>query len=116
MALYNFSKDNILLAEKIVKTDTFAKKAKGLIGTKHLDDLTTWHFKNCPSVHTFFMSMPIDVVFTDKNLKVTKVVENLAPWRMTAALNFITTKDCYEFAGGALNGKVSVGDKLYVRT
>lgn len=114
MGLYNFSKDNSLLADKIVKTDTFFKKAKGLIGTKHLDDLTTWHFNKCPSVHTCFMSFPIDVVFVDKAMKVTKVVENLKPWRMTSPFSF-SAHSCFEFAGGAINGKVDKGDKLYVR-
>ncbi len=115
MSLHNFSKDNILIAEKIVKTDSFFKKAKGLIGTKHLDDLTTFYFKNCPSIHTFFMSMDIDVVFIDKNMNVTQVIENLKPWRFTNIFNF-KNKDCYEFAGGSLNGKVNIGDKLYVRS
>jgi uncharacterized membrane protein (UPF0127 family) len=39
-------------------------------------------FKNCRSVHTFFMRFNIDVVFLDKENKVIKVVENVKPFRM----------------------------------
>lgn len=38
-------------------------------------------FENCSSIHTLFMSVPIDVVFLcDRNI-VIRVVSNVRPWR-----------------------------------
>jgi uncharacterized membrane protein (UPF0127 family) len=39
-------------------------------------------FKNCRSVHTFFIRFNIDVVFLDKENKVIKIVKNLKPFRI----------------------------------
>ncbi|MDR0724198.1 MAG: DUF192 domain-containing protein [Endomicrobium sp.] len=39
-------------------------------------------FKNCRSVHTFFMRFNIDVVFLDKENKIVKVVKNVEPFRI----------------------------------
>lgn len=37
----------------------------------------------CSSVHTFFMRVPIDVVFLDRDGKVVHIIENLKPWRLS---------------------------------
>ena len=36
------------------------------------------------SIHMFFMRMSLDIVFCDEDLRVVKVVPDLAPWRMAA--------------------------------
>jgi uncharacterized protein len=38
-------------------------------------------FENCSSIHTFFMRVPIDVIFIDDRNVVMRVVANLRPWR-----------------------------------
>ena len=38
----------------------------------------------CKSVHTFAMNYPIDVVYLDRNYRIARCIEALAPWRVAA--------------------------------
>lgn len=49
---------------------------------KSLPEGSALIFYHAPSIHTFFMRFPIDLVFLDKSMKVIRVVEALKPWRM----------------------------------
>lgn len=61
---------------------TFWSRARGLIGRKNLNaDQGLW-FPKCNSVHTFFMSFTIDLVFLDRNLKVVRTVQGVRPSRL----------------------------------
>jgi uncharacterized membrane protein (UPF0127 family) len=61
---------------------TFFQRAKGLIGTRYLERGEGLLILRCNSIHTFFMSFPIDAVFLDRNDKVVKIVRNIRPWRL----------------------------------
>ena len=61
---------------------TFLERAKGLIGTKRLPPGEGLLILRCNSIHTFFMSFPIDAVFFDRNDNVVKAVRNIQPWRL----------------------------------
>ena len=61
---------------------TFFERAKGLIGTKRLPPGEGLLILRCNSIHTFFMSFPIDAVFLDRNDNVVKAVRNIRPWRL----------------------------------
>lgn len=37
-------------------------------------------------VHTFFMRVPIDVIYLDEELKVVHIEENVCPWRLAPML------------------------------
>lgn len=37
----------------------------------------------CSSIHTFFMRVPIDVVFLDQEGRVIMIIEGLMPWRVS---------------------------------
>ena len=65
---------------KVAKT-LFARM-KGLIGTKCLRPGEGMLILKCNSIHTFFMSFPIDATFLDRNGNVVKVVRNIRPWRL----------------------------------
>ena len=60
---------------------TFFERAKGLIGVKSLPPGEGLLILRCNSIHTFFMSFPIDATFLDRNDAVVKVVRNIRPWR-----------------------------------
>jgi len=51
-------------------------------------------FRNCKSIHTFFMFDKIDVIATDKNGNVIKKYTNLKPWKILIAPK--DTKNIYE--------------------
>jgi uncharacterized membrane protein (UPF0127 family) len=54
---------------------------RGLLGRRSLDDGEGLLLEPASSVHTFFMRFPIDVVFLDREGSVSKIVENVRPWR-----------------------------------
>ncbi|MDP4090058.1 MAG: DUF192 domain-containing protein, partial [Bacillota bacterium] len=39
-------------------------------------------FKDCSSIHTFFMRFDIDVYFLDENMEIIKIVEGLKPGKV----------------------------------
>jgi uncharacterized membrane protein (UPF0127 family) len=64
-----------------------------------------------PSIHMFFMRYPIDVVFFDRNQRVTKVVADLKPWRVVWWAR--GARDCLELPAGVLGGThTQAGDQL----
>jgi uncharacterized membrane protein (UPF0127 family) len=61
---------------------SFAARSKGLLGRKGLRPETGMLIDPCPSVHTWFMSFPIDVIFLDNKNRVVGLKRNLKPFRM----------------------------------
>lgn len=83
------------------KADRFSTRLKGLMFRKRpLQEEGLWIIP-CNSVHMFFMSFPIDVVFIDQDQKVIKLVPDLQPWKMT-----LPVKDAHsaiELPAGSIN-------------
>ena len=63
-----------------------------------------------PSVHTFFMRFPIDVVFLDRDWKVVRVVDRLRPWRVAGARRAVAALELP--AGAAAEAGIEEGDVL----
>lgn len=75
------------------------KEAKGLfnrfIGLMFRKNITYGLlFRNCKSIHTFFMFDEIDVIATDKNDNIIKEYKNLKPWKILITPK--GTKNIYE--------------------
>ena len=112
MPLVNQSQ-NQTLATHVLKASSFFQRAKGLLGREFLEEGTTMHIKDCSSIHTFFMKFAIDVIFVDRNHRVTSVYLNVKPWRLVVP--FFGAQSVYEFAAGAIApGTVQKGDQLHV--
>ena len=62
--------------------ESFAERAKGLIGRRSLAPGTGMLITKCNCIHTFFMRFAIDATFLDKSGKVVKVVKGIRPWRL----------------------------------
>lgn len=75
---------NTVIGDSIEVADTSATRLFGLLGRKSLDTGKGLWIKPSSGVHTFFMSIPIDVIGLDKNRKVIKLWPNLVPWRLTS--------------------------------
>ncbi len=95
-----------------MKADSFVKRSKGLIGTTHLEDSALW-IDGCNWIHTFFMSIPIDVIYINKNFIVQKVQTQLAPWRLPLPV-FKASAVIELPAGLAEEKQIKVGDQLHV--
>jgi len=73
-----------LLASSADEATTFATRFMGLMGKKELPFGAGLHIVPCNSIHTFFMKIPIDAVFLDKEHKVVKVLHAMVPWRLSS--------------------------------
>jgi uncharacterized membrane protein (UPF0127 family) len=73
-----------VIGDQIEVADTSSTRLFGLLGKKHLDTGKGLWIKPSSGVHTFFMSIPIDVIGLDKNLRIIKLWPNLVPWRVTS--------------------------------
>ena len=61
--------------------ETFAERAKGLMGRRGLESGTGMLITKCNCIHTLFMRFPIDATFLDRKGEVVKKVCNIRPWR-----------------------------------
>jgi uncharacterized membrane protein (UPF0127 family) len=62
-------------------------------------------------IDTTFMGYPIDLVFLDRQRRVTRVVHDMKPWRMVVSAH--GGRDCLELsAGAAAASGTQVGDQL----
>ena len=101
---------NICIAEFSVKADSFFMRLRGMIGRKFTADFDAVIFDRCNCIHTCWMQMPLDVIFIDSSRRVTKVFENLKPWRFAAGgRDAVCT---IELPAGTLANRVSPGDKI----
>ncbi len=62
--------------------ETFAQRAKGLIGRSDLAFGKGMLITRCCCIHTCFMRFPIDATFLDRSGKVVKIVRHIRPWRL----------------------------------
>jgi len=58
---------------------------RGLLGRDGLGPGEGMLINPAPSVMTFFMRFPIDVVFIDKTYTIVKIVHSLGPWKTAGA-------------------------------
>lgn len=63
--------------------DSIWSRGRGLLGRRGLEPREGLLIRPSSSVHTWFMRFPIDVVYLDREWRVTKVVPDLKPWRFS---------------------------------
>lgn len=111
MKLVNKTSNETLLQDVLV-ADSHKRRLIGLIGTKEFSE-KAYYFPRCNWIHTFFMSIPIDVIYLDKKGLVKKIDYNLKPWRLP--LPVFTARDVIEVAAGTAKAKnIKTGDELHV--
>jgi uncharacterized membrane protein (UPF0127 family) len=100
------------LCHQIQVADDFKSRLMGLIGTKELKEQGLF-IPRCNWVHTFFMSMAIDVIYLDKKGKIKKIDSHLKPWKLP--LPVFSATDVVELpAGFTEQKKMQIGDTVYV--
>ncbi len=68
-----------LIARKPLVALTFYERGRGMIA-RDFRDFDAMVFNNCACIHTMFMSIPIDVLFVDRENKICGLRKNLMPW------------------------------------
>lgn len=110
----------VTLADRVEKAGDMESRSRGLLDRVSMDSgeglwivqpALAW-LVPCPTIHTFFMRFPIDVLFLDEALKVVRVMEGLKPWRLSPWV--LRAHSILELAGGSLKGSARAGDQLEI--
>jgi len=100
-----------LLADRAEKATGFFHRFKGLMGRRSLTVGEGLHILPCNSIHTFFMRIPIDVVFLDRQGVIVKQLPALPPWRATSV--YFQSRSVLELPAGVLEASgTREGDRL----
>lgn len=102
---------NTLLADTMEEAATFLSRFKGLMGVTDFPMGRALHIKPCNSIHTFFMRIPIDVLFLDDALRIVEVSRAMPPWR-TSRIYFGARSVLELPAGCSQASKTEQGDTL----
>lgn len=77
------SRNNKILAEECRIAFTFKSRFFGLMGKSNLSQGSGLHIIPCNSIHMFFMRMPLDIIFLNKDRKIVYLIEDIKPWRVS---------------------------------
>ena len=102
--------DGSVICERCVVADRMLPRMKGLLGKRELVAGEGLLIQPAPSIHTFFMRFPIDVVFLSKNGKVMRVAANVGAWRMRSCRRAFAVLELA--AGEAERRGITVGDHI----
>ena len=69
------------LSEHALTANSFGNRARGMIGRRFTPAMDAMIFPRCNAVHTFFMAMPLDLLFLDRGGTVVAQVSCARPWR-----------------------------------
>jgi len=72
----------VALATELEVATSLSARAKGLLGRTGLPPEGGMLIDPCPSVHTWFMLFPVDVIFLDNKNRVVGLRRSMKPFRM----------------------------------
>jgi uncharacterized membrane protein (UPF0127 family) len=99
------------LAERCRVASSLRDRTVGLLATAEIPHGEGLLIERSPSIHMFFMRYPIDAVFVDRQLRVTKAVSSLKPWRVVWWAR--GARDCIELRAGSIQrSQTQAGDQL----
>ena len=102
--------EGTVVCEACEVADTVLTRMRGLLGRKQLEPGTGLLLRPAPSIQTFFMRFPIDVVFLDRDGRVLKIAPELRPWRAAGCRG---ARQVLELpAGEAARRGITTGDRL----
>jgi len=108
-SIRNVSRD-LVLAKRSIVARRFWTRFRGMIG-RDFSAFDAMVFPNCSSVHTFWMSRPIDLVYLDRDDRVLGIRADAKPWRTFFGAR--GTRTIVEMAAGTLSEDlVREGDQL----
>jgi hypothetical protein len=75
-----------VLASRVESAFDSATRKQGLLGRESIPVDYVLVIAPTNAVHTFFMRIPLDLVFVSRNGSVTKTCRSVKPWRMAGSL------------------------------
>ncbi len=110
MRVVNRTRGTVLASEALTARTSW-RRLVGLLGRRSFVPGEGLVIEPCRSVHTALMRFAIDVVYVDRRLQVVKVIHDLRPYRMSAAL--AAAHAAIELPSGtATLSRTAVGDVL----
>ncbi|ATW28645.1 DUF192 domain-containing protein [Candidatus Formimonas warabiya] len=101
---------HILIADRVMVAQTFWRRLIGLLGRKGLGEREGLLLRPCAGVHCMGMRFPIDAVFLDKNNRVIKTANHLAPGFTACQKGAVAV---LELKAGLMKEKnIALGDRL----
>ena len=98
-----------VIADHVEAAESLGSRFMGLMFRADLPDGHGLVLRPCSSIHMFFMRIPLDCVFVDKEGKVVRIYAALKPWRMTLPVR--GAKACIELPAGTMaSAGVTEGD------
>lgn len=107
--IYNKSKQSTVAGKAYLAGGIYSRFL-GLMFKRKMEKDSALVFYKAPSIHTFFMNFPIDVVFLDRELRVTKISHDLLPWRVVNCFGSFATVELTGGRAGEIN--MEEGDSL----
>ena len=102
--------DGRVVCDRCTVADRPLARLRGLLGRRELPAGEGLLLRPTPSIHTWFMRFPIDVVFLDRDWTVVRVVHALKPWRVAGARRAVAALELP--AGTAAEARLEEGDVL----
>jgi uncharacterized membrane protein (UPF0127 family) len=109
----NLTRSQVLVTHGRVAVNPWTR-LKGLIGVRDLPVGDGLLIKPCNGIHCMFMSIPIDVLYMDRDDRIVALDVAMAPWHM----GHIHGRSAYVIelpAGTVAATATAVGDQLAVR-
>jgi len=110
--LFNKSK-NCLIASKALVANNLLLRLKGLMFRDSMEGEEALIFYHTPSIHTFFMRFPIEVVFLDKKMQVKEIYQELGPKRVIFSTSSSIAIELPAFK--TFNQTLEIGDILELK-
>jgi uncharacterized membrane protein (UPF0127 family) len=104
--------DGTLVCDRCEVADRALKRMRGLLGRRGLDPGAGMLITPAPSVMTFFMRFPVDVVFLDRDRRIVGISHTLRPWRVAGARRALSALELP--AGTAEEKGLEKGDLLAI--
>jgi uncharacterized membrane protein (UPF0127 family) len=71
-----------VLADDAAVAESFWARARGLLGRKQLNEGEGLLLTRTNSIHMFWMAFPLSLVYINRDGKVLRTVDHIAPWRV----------------------------------
>lgn len=97
------------LARNPVTARCWHSRLRGMIGRRFSEKMDAMIFPGCNAVHMLFMTMPLDILFLDREKRVVRAVQHLRPWHPGVWVWKAVT--VIEFPPGSLD-RVRTGDRI----
>lgn len=107
--LMNPARGSVVL-RNLKTADSFLERFRGLMGKTLSPGEGLW-ITPCNSIHCFFMKIPIDVLFLNKNMEIVHRIDAMKPWTISPIVK--GANSVIEASAGTFE-ELTVGEKVQI--